>query len=180
MAQWLDAFQVESMSLCLGMCHSGGFVDVLRRENLIIATSCSEHEQSWACADRPYDEFVFHWICAVAGHDPEGNPVYADTDGDGHVSMAQAFDYASEHDQQEETPQYSSTPTSLGELWCLQQPSRNGIRERKNESGTPPIHRYYDLQGREIPMPHVMQRKSLKKLNAKQSSGHSPIIIIKP
>ena len=180
MAQWLDAFQVESMSLCLGMCHSGGFVDVLRRENLIIATSCSEHEQSWACADRPYDEFVFHWICAVAGHDPEGNPVYADTDGDGHVSMAEAFDYASEHDQQEETPQYSSTPTSLGELWCLQQTSRNGIRERKNESGTPPIHRYYDLQGREIPMPHVMQRKSLKKLNAKQSSGHSPIIIIKP
>ena len=180
MAQWLDAFQVESMSLCLGMCHSGGFVDVLRRENLIIATSCSEHEQSWACADRPYDEFVFHWICAVAGHDPEGNPVYADTDGDGHVSMAEAFDYASEHDQQEETPQYSSTPTSLGGLWCLQQTSRNGIRERKNESGTPPIHRYYDLQGREIPMPHVMQRKSLKKLNAKQSSGHSPIIIIKP
>ena len=180
MAQLLDAFHVESMNLCLGMCHSGGFIDVLRRENLIVAASCTGYEQSWACTDRPYDEFVFHWICAVAGHDPEGNLVCADIDGDGYVSMAEAFDYASQHDQREETPQYSSTPTSLGELWSLQQKPKNGIYERRNENGTSSIRKYYDLQGREIPEPSVKEGKYIKKLNAKQFSGHSPIIIIKP
>ena len=180
LAKLLDAFHVESMSLCLGLCHSGGFNDELRRENRVIATSCAESEESWACSDRPYDEFVFHWTCAVAGHDPEGNLVCADTDGDGYVSMAEAFDYASQHDLQEETPQYSSTPTSLGEFWSLQQKPKSGIYERRNESGMSPIRKYYDLQGREIPEPSVMEGKYIKKLNAKQYSGHSPIIIIKP
>ena len=180
MAQLLDAFHVESISLCLGLCHSGGFIDELRRENRVIATSCAENEQSWACSDRPYDEFVFHWICAVAGHDPEGNAVSADTDADGVVSMAEAFDYACQHDQREETPQYCSTPMSLGELWSFQQKPNVGICERTSENGTSPIRKYYDLQGREIPATFVMERKIIKKLNAKQSSGHSPIIIIKP
>ena len=180
LAQLLDAFYVESISLCLGLCHSGGFIDELRRENRVIATSCAENEESWACTDRPYDEFVFHWTCAVAGHDPEGNSVSADIDGDGYVSMAEAFDYASQHDCREETPQYCSTPLTLGESWFLQQKQKNGICERKTEKGMTPIHKCYDLQGREIPVSSSMEAKYIKKHNAKQSFGLSPIIIIKP
>ena len=180
LAQLLDAFHVESMSLCLGLCHSGGFIEELRRGNRVIATSCAENEQSWACTDRPYDEFVFHWICAVAGHDPEGNAINADTDDDGYVSMAEAFDYACQHDCREETPQYSSTPMSLGESWLLLQNQGNGISERKIENSLSTIRPCYDLQGRRIPMPSGMEREHLKKLKAKQSFGLSPIIIIKP
>lgn len=180
LVQLLDAFHVESMSLCLGLCHSGGFIDELCRENRVIATSCADSEQSWACTDRPYDEFVFHWICAVAGHDPEGNDVSADTDGDGYVSMAEAFDYAYQHDRREETPQYSSTPLALGESWLLLQNQKNGIYERKYEDSLPLIHKCYDLQGRIIPVPSGMEGKPIKKQNAKQSLGLSPIIIIKP
>ncbi len=180
LAQLLNAFHVESISLCLGLCHSGGFIDELRRENRVIATSCAENEESWACTDKPYDEFVFHWTCAVAGHDPEGNAVCADMDGDGYVSIAEAFDHASQHDRREETPQYCSTPTELGEHWFLLQGPKCGICERKNESGMSPIRKCYDLQGREIPVPPVMEGKHIKKLNAKQSFGLSPIIIIKP
>ncbi len=180
LAQLLDAFHVESMSLCLGLCHSGGFIDELCRENRVIATSCMENEESWACTDRPYDEFVFHWISAVAGHDPESHPVCADADDDGRISMFEAFDYARQHDRREETPQYCSTPPALGAVWFLPKVPGNGICEKENESGTLPIRKCYDLQGREIPMPPVMEGKYIKNLNTKQSFGLSPIIIIKP
>lgn len=180
LAQLLDAFHVESMSMCLGLCHSGGFINQLRHENRVIATSCADYEESWACSDRPYDEFVFHWTCAVAGHDPEGNAVSADADGDGYVSMAEAFDYACQHDRREETPQYCSTPTDLGELWFLQQKEKNGICERKAENSMSSIRKCYDLQGREIPVSSGMERKHLKMLHPKQSFGLSPIIIIQP
>ncbi len=180
LAQLLDAFHVESISLCLGLCHSGGFIDELCCENRVIATSCADSEQSWACTDSPYDEFVFHWICAVAGHDPEGNDVSADTDDDGYVSMAEAFDYAYQHDRREETPQYSSMPTTLGESWWLLQTQKNGIKERKIENGMSAPRKYYDLQGRIIPVSSGIHGKTIKKLNAKQSFLHSPIIIIKP
>ncbi len=178
LAQLLDALHVESVSLCLGSCHSGGFIDELCCENCVIATSCAEDEESWACTDRPYDEFVYHWICAVAGHDPEGHAVGADTDGDGNVSMAEAFDYACRHDRREETPQYYSTPWALGESWFLRQNQNNGVFEMKTEIDMSTIRKCYDLQGREISVPTNLKRKHIKKVKTKQSFGLSPIIII--
>ena len=180
LAQLLEAFHVESMCLCLGLCHSGGFIDELRRENRVIATSCAESEESWACTDRPYDEFVYHWTCAVAGHDPEDNAVCADTDGDGYVSMAEAFDYASQHDRRQETPQYCSTPLTLGGQWFLSSKQGSGIKERQMANGISSSLKCYDLQGRVVPVQKERGRKYLKKINAKQSSPLSPIIIIKP
>ena len=155
LAQLLDAFHVESMCLCLGLCHSGG-------------------------TDRPYDEFVYHWTCAVAGHDPEDNAVCADTDGDGYVSMAEAFDYASQHDRRQETPQYCSTPLTLGGHWFLSSKQGSGIKERQMANGISSSLKYYDLQGRVVPVQKERGKKHLKKINAKQSSPLSPIIIIKP
>ena len=152
LVQLLEAFHVESMCLCLGLCHSGGFIDELRRENRVIATSCAESEESWACTDRPYDEFVYHWTCAVAGHDPEDNAVCADTDGDGYVSMAEAFDYASQHDRRQETPQYCSTPLTLGGQWFLSSKQGSGIKERQMANGISSSLKCYDLQGRVVPV----------------------------
>ena len=180
LAQLLDAFQVASMGLCLGMCHSGGFIDNLQRENRIIATSCAGYEDSWACRDKPYDEFVYQWTCAVAGHDPEGHAIDADTDGNGQVSMAEAFSYAYQHDRREETPQYSSMPAVLGEQWSLMQTPRNGIGGTRIEKRDFANCRFYDIQGWLIPEPSGTERKTIKKLNAKQSFRLSPIIIVKP
>ncbi len=180
LSQLTDAFHVESISLCLGLCHSGGFIDELRRENRVIATSCAESEESWACTDRPYDEFVYHWTCAVSGHDPEGNAVHADTDGDGYVSMAEAFNHACQHDRREETPQYCSIPEPLGEQWYLSSKQGSGIKERQMANDISSRLICYDLQGRVVPVQKERERKHLKKINAKQSSPLSPIIIIKP
>lgn len=178
LAELLDAFHVASMSIVVGMCHSGGFIDELWRENRIIITSSTAGEQSWACSDRPYDEFVYHWTCAIAGHDPEGNKINADADGDGHVTMAEAFNYACQHDRREETPQYCSVPMALGEQWSFSQQHGNGIDDKFIESGNI-SHSCYDLQGRQVPIRIETKRKYLKILNVKQSFGLSPIIIIK-
>lgn len=180
LARLLDAFHVASMSICLGMCRSGGFIDNLHAENRVIATSCAENEESWACQDRPYDEFVYHWICAVAGQEPEGNAIDADTDGDGYVTMSEAFKYAYLHDCREETPQYWSMPVTLGEEWSLSQQQKNGISGSQIVNRKSVKRKYFDLQGRVAPVPSGTEGKYLKKLNAKSSFRLSPIIIVKP
>lgn len=115
----LDLFHVASINVLMGQCYSGGFIDNLMRSGLVIATACRGDEQSWVSPDRPYDEFVYHWTCAVNGADENGTMVNADTNGDELVSMAEAFEYARSHDRVNETPQYGSWPELLGEQWSF-------------------------------------------------------------
>jgi len=53
----LGQFQVASVNVLMGQCYSGGFVDNLMRNGLVMATACRGDEQSWQSPDRPYDEF---------------------------------------------------------------------------------------------------------------------------
>jgi len=119
LASLLNLFRVNTINILMGQCYSGGFVSDLTREGRIIATACSGSEQSWACHDRPYDEFVYHWTCAINGADETGKPVDADANKDGNVSMQEAFRYAQSHDRLHETPQYASWPEQLGEQWSF-------------------------------------------------------------
>lgn len=144
LASLLDRFQVGSMNIVMGQCYSGGFIDNLEQNGRVIASACDGDELSWSCLERPYDEFVYHWICAVAGHDEKGNRVNADMNNDGFVSMAEAFEYAKSHDQRNETPQYSSTPLALGEQWCFSGMIDSGIDEIETERQNS---RYYSLSG---------------------------------
>lgn len=113
----LNLFNIGSINVLMGQCYSGGFIDDMIGNRRIITTACNGDEQSWISPDKPYDEFVYHWTCAVNGADETGNPINADTNGDGMVSMAEAFDYAMSHDRVNETPQYVSQPEELGRLW---------------------------------------------------------------
>ena len=124
----LGLFDIGSMNILMGQCYAGGFIDNILYNRTIITTACSGSEQSWMCPDKPYDEFVYHWICAVNGADENGNAVYADTNGDGQVSMAEAFEYARSHDRVNETPQYLSQPEELGTWWSFGTAS-NGISD---------------------------------------------------
>ena len=119
LASLLSRFRVGSINILMGQCYSGGFVTDLMGEGRIIATACSGREQSRICPDRPYDEFVYHWTCAIKGSDETGNPVHADTNGDGEVSMLEAFLYAQKHDRVYETPLYASWPEQLGQQWTF-------------------------------------------------------------
>jgi len=50
--------------------------------------------------------------------------VNADTDGDGRVSLREAFLYAAAHDSRPETPQYYESPAGLGSRLTLSGPIR--------------------------------------------------------
>ena len=136
LAMLLRLFNVASMNILMGQCYSGGFMEELAREGRIMSTSCCGNEQSWASPNYEYDEFVYHWICAINGADEAGRPINADTDHNGEVSMAEAFEYARSHDCVNETPQYASWPEQLGEQWTFAKAHLGtlGIREVQTES----------------------------------------------
>lgn len=107
--------KLVNINVVLGQCFAGGFNSALRKTGCVVASACRSTESSYACPDIPYDEFVYHWTCAVNGADHRGKTVNADDDNNGKVTMKEAFDYAWEKDRQDETPRYNSTPRSVGE-----------------------------------------------------------------
>ena len=162
----LNGFPTSSVNIVMGQCYSGGFIDNLQGDGRVIATACRSDELSWKCPDRVYDEFVYHWTCAIAGHDEEGMPIDADADGDGQVTMDEAFSYARQHDRCDETPQYSSTPADLGGRWSFpaMMGQTQGIHEVGHSWDQPTA---YDLMGRRLAKPHGLYieggRKKIKK-----------------
>lgn len=104
-----------NLNILLGQCFSGGFIDHLDKINCVVATACKKDEISELKEDAPYDEFVYHWISAINSSTPKGDAVNADIDGNGKITMEEAFIYAKEEDKKRETPLYSSTPLSIGE-----------------------------------------------------------------
>lgn len=120
MAAYVDALPCETIICTFEQCYSGGMIDDLEGDGRVIATAADWDELSWAMPpDYIYDTFVYHWTCAVGWATPEGDPVDADTNDDGLVSMREAFLYAEANDFDDETPQYNSTPAELGDLLFL-------------------------------------------------------------
>ena len=135
----------EAIMIMMEQCNSGGFVDDLipGPQDRVIATACSSTESSWAMTPYCYyDEFSYHWTCAVAWQDPEGVSVDADSDNNGQVSMEEAFDYAESHDTAAETPQYSEDPAGIGSdiylclCWNSIDKGLKWLRTHQNPSGS--------------------------------------------
>lgn len=104
-----------TVNVVLGQCFSGGFIGELTEVGCVVAAASTGSEYSWACLDKPYDEFVYHWTSAINQATPDGTAVNSDVDGNGQVSMAEAFAYAEMNDTASETPQYISTPVTVGQ-----------------------------------------------------------------
>ncbi len=120
LAAYVAALPCETIICTFEQCYSGGMIDDLETDGRVIATACDWDELSWAMPpDYIYDTFVYHWTCAVGWATPGGEPVDADTNDDGIISMREAFLYAEAHDFDAETPQYSSTPDFLGDVLNL-------------------------------------------------------------
>lgn len=89
-ASYFKEMKAGYISFLLGQCFSGGFVDDLKGDNRIIATACGEDEESYACEEIEFDEFLYHYTAAINGSDAYGNMV-----GDGNGStLKKAFEYA--------------------------------------------------------------------------------------
>ncbi|KYK22527.1 hypothetical protein AYK21_03815 [Thermoplasmatales archaeon SG8-52-2] len=102
-------------------CFSGGFIDnvVVPPGPVAASSACRHDEYSWAMGNLLYDEYAFYWTAAVKGEDAFGEPVDADYNEDGKISMDEAFIFAEAHDEQSEEPQYGDYPEGIGELITL-------------------------------------------------------------
>ena len=116
----VDKVNAGRINITMIQCFSGGFIDDLQKSNRVITTSCRYNESANALPpDYIYTAFTYYWTAAVAGEYPDGTPVDADYNDDGWISMSEAFTYANGHDNTNETPQYSSTPSDLGSHLAL-------------------------------------------------------------
>ena len=140
--------QCHPATLCtlLGQCYAGAFVVPLQGEGCVIIAVCAADQLSWASKDRPYDEFVYHWTCAIAQHDEQGQWVGADWDSDRLVSVQETYDYACQHDGRPESPSLTQHPVGLANRWTFATGMESGIKQDAN--GKPRKSNVYDLQGR--------------------------------
>lgn len=103
-----------TVNVVLGQCYSGGFIDDLAKIGCVVSTACTGSEPSWTTKNQLFDEFLHHWTCALKGEDFRGNTINADYNGDGHISMSEAFLYAKNNDTQDESPQFYGGNDSEG------------------------------------------------------------------
>lgn len=142
--EYLDKVDCTNKTVVLGQCFSGGFIDALADDGTVIMTAATadktSHAKKFPEVGAIYDKFELHFTSAISGYEPivkenyDGQKkkyyvsftktVNADTNGDGFVSMKEAFDYAIKNNQDDpdnynpevdDDPQYRSTPEYLGE-----------------------------------------------------------------
>lgn len=101
------------MVIVMEQCFSGGLIADMAQggSNRIIISAAGEYEPSRAMPPSPYnyDEFSYHFTSAINGADSKGTKVDADTNGDGKISMVEAFNYARLKDTRSETPWYEDS-----------------------------------------------------------------------
>jgi len=97
----------SKMTFQMKQCFCGGFLDELTGPNRIVMASSGEVQVSWSYTGGGFGEFTFHFFAALTGNKPDGSgPVNADANGNGKVSMVEAYNYARSHDGRPETPWY--------------------------------------------------------------------------
>jgi hypothetical protein len=100
----------DRMIVLTGTCFGGGLIhDMAQGGDRILMSSAGEHEFSWSREDLNFCEFSFNFTSAIMGRDPDGNPVDADVNDDGDVTMVEAFNYARSHATAPETPWYEDS-----------------------------------------------------------------------
>ena len=117
LAAYLEPIDAGFVSIVMGQCYSGGFIEALKKTNRIIATASSATEMSFRSTTVPFNEFLYHWTSALNGYDAFGNEV----DGGEALPIADAQLYAAKHDfyanngtkRVKETPQISYFTNSV-------------------------------------------------------------------
>jgi hypothetical protein len=106
MATYLSAINAGRIVIVMLPCFSGGFIEDLSAPNRVILTATVEELSSWG------NRFLRRFTAALHWADINGNPVNADSDGNGYISMLEAFNYAAEND--DTPPQYDDNGDGIG------------------------------------------------------------------
>jgi hypothetical protein len=98
--------QCGTLILITTQCFSGGFLDDLTGPSRVLMSAADDVQISRARRpDLLYNEFPFWIMAALSGQKPDGSgSVNADADGDGRVSLGEAYNFAVGHDSTDETP----------------------------------------------------------------------------
>jgi hypothetical protein len=107
LAFMLKDITYSRMIIVMEQCYSGSFVQDLSGNNRVIITAADSNQVSYGCdTEGPWDEFVYHFMDAVRNYTLIADPVGADWNHDGKISMVEAFNYAQSVDSCPETPQF--------------------------------------------------------------------------
>lgn len=118
LANEIDKLNADFITTVIGSCNSGGFINDISGSNRAVLTACRTDENSWG--SDLYDEFMYHFIGAIAGEYPDNSPIgSADSNYDGYISIREAFYFARGSDRVDETPQYNCRPASKGRTITL-------------------------------------------------------------
>jgi hypothetical protein len=128
-ARYANPIQCQRRTFWMQQCHSGGFKDDLGDSSTVFISACDWDEVAYRADDKdtsgnPVDEhevyndtayhhgeFDYHVMNAVRGETPNGDPIDADIDGDGLISMDEVWNWEYYHDSwyryiHYPTPQY--------------------------------------------------------------------------
>lgn len=94
LASYLEPVNAGFMTIVMGQCYSGGFINSLKKNNRVIITASKEDERSLASADIPFNEFLYHWTSAINGYDAYGNRINVKRN----ISVLEAQAYAANND----------------------------------------------------------------------------------
>lgn len=119
----INRLPMGSMILVAKPCFSGGLIWDLRGPNRVILTSGTEFQVTYPNSPGTFGELTYNFLSAINGKKPDsGTVVNADTNGDGKVSMYEAYMYVKNNESRNEQPQYeddndgagTTTPSSSG------------------------------------------------------------------
>ncbi|MDQ7831406.1 MAG: C13 family peptidase [Desulfovibrionaceae bacterium] len=126
LAAEVDKVTAKAVVGIFEQCFSGGLVETLAGANRVVMSASRWWELSYAMGpDYEYDEFSYYVTTALA------DPKQGDTNGDGMVTMEEAYLFALRHDSNQsesldstldnlgEHPSYISTPWDLGRTLSL-------------------------------------------------------------
>jgi hypothetical protein len=108
LALLLDRIHANVISLFAEPCFSGGFIEDVSKSGRVLMTATEEETPSYG------NVFVELFTSALNRATRDGAPVNADQDGNGHISMREAFNYAAQNDTTYEIPQYDDNGDGIG------------------------------------------------------------------
>ena len=81
------------ITVIMGQCHSGGFIDDLFMKCDYIATSCAWNETAWPALYEDRSEFYRHWITAMSNFNADSVNTAIDSDANKIITFSEAFAY---------------------------------------------------------------------------------------
>lgn len=108
LSQKLSSINFKKATILLSACHSGSFIDNIKRNNVTIITTAPTNNYSWFST---YGDLFSHEFYKALGRGYKGEAtVDADYNRDGQVSYEEAFVYAKDHDT-------NTLPTNSTQTW---------------------------------------------------------------